>query len=127
VKDNIASMVPSPPRVVEGEVRLRESKAPSKYGVIRRYQVDPKNVDEIVTRAKRDFLPLVAHLPGFASYSILDAGKGTLVTVSGFTTKSGPEESTKAAASFVKEHFASLAPTAPEVTSGEIKVLERAS
>jgi hypothetical protein len=119
-------MVPSPPHVIEGEVRLREINAPVKYGVIRRYQVDPKNVDQIVSRAKGGFLPQVTHLPGFASYSILDAGNGTLVAISGFTTPSGAAESTKVAASFVKEHLAALVPSAPEVTSGKVKLLERA-
>ena len=126
VKENIASMLPNPPRVVEGEVRLREIKEPPKYGVIRRYQVDLKNIDQIVTRAKSGFLPLVTHLAGFATYSILDAGKGTLVTLSGFTTQSGAAESTKAAANFVKEQLASLVPSSPEVTSGEVKLMERA-
>ena len=126
VKENIASMLPTPPHVLEGEVRLREIKEPPKHGVIRRYQIDPKNVDQIVTRAKNGFLPLVTHLPGFATYSILDAGKGTLVTLSGFTTSSGPAESTKAAASFVKEHLGALVPNAPEVTSGEVRLMERA-
>jgi hypothetical protein len=68
----------------------------------------------------------VTHLPGFATYSVLDAGKGTLVTLSGFTTSSGAAESTKAAATFVKEHLAALVPNAPEVTSGEVKLMERA-
>ena len=75
---------------------------------------------------RRGFLPLVTHLPGFASYGMLDAGKGTLVTISGFTTSSGSAESTKAAAKYVKEHLAALVPGAPEVTSGEVKLLERA-
>jgi hypothetical protein len=126
VKENIASMLPNPPRVVDGDVRLREIKEPPKYGVIRRYQVDPKNIDQIVTRAKNGFLPLVTHVPGFATYSVLDAGKGTLVTLSGFTAPSGAAESTKAAAAFVKEHLASLVPSPPEVTSGEVKLMERA-
>lgn len=126
IKENIAPMIPSPPRVIEGEVRLREIKEPAKFGVIRRYQVDPKNVDQIVASAKSGFLPLVTHLPGFASYSMLDGGKGTLVTISGFTTSSGSAESTKAAANYIKEHLAPLVPKAPEVTSGEVKLLERA-
>jgi hypothetical protein len=126
IKENIASLVPSPPQVIEGEVRLREIKERAKYGVVRRYQVDPKNVDKIVGSAKSGFLPLVTHLPGFASYAILDAGKGTLVTISGFTTSSGSAESTKAAATYIKEHLAALVPNAPEVTSGEVKLLERA-
>jgi hypothetical protein len=126
IRENIASMIPSPPRVVEGEVRLRETKDVAKFGVLRRYQVDPKNVDKIIASAKTGFLPLVTHLPGFASYSMLDAGSGTLVTISGFTTSSGSTESTKAAASYIKEHLAPLVPSAPEVTSGEVKLLERA-
>jgi len=126
IKENIASLIPSPPQVVEGAVRLRELKDSPKYGVIRRYQVDEKNIDQIVTRAKNGFLPLVTKLPGFASYSILGAGKGTLLTTSGFTAFSGAAESTQAAAKFVKEHLASLVPKPPEVTSGEVKLFERA-
>jgi hypothetical protein len=57
IKENIASLVPSPPQVIEGEVRLREIKERAKYGVVRRYQVDPKNVDKIVGSAKSGFLP----------------------------------------------------------------------
>ncbi len=108
------------------ELRLREIKEPPKYGVIRRYKVDPKNIDQIVTRAKSGSLPLVTHLPGFASYSILDAGKETLVTLSGFTAQSGAAESTKAAATFVKENLSSLVPNPLKITSGEIKIMERA-
>lgn len=126
VKENIASMLPNPPRVLEGQVRLREIKEPPKYGVIRRYQVDPKDIDQIITRARSGFLPLVTHLPGFATYSILDAGKGTLVTLSGFTAQVGAAESTRAAATFVREHLSSLVPSPPEVTSGEVKLTERA-
>src|SRR5262249_17801506 len=126
IKENIASLVPSPPHVIEGVVRLREIKESPKYGVIRQYQVDEKNVDQIVTRAKNGFLPLVTNLPRFASYWILSAGKGTLRTVGGFTSFSGTAESTQAAAKFVKEHLASLVPKPPEVTSGEVKLFERA-
>jgi hypothetical protein len=85
---------------------------------------DRRGVEQIVTAQT---LPLVTHLPGFATYSILDAGKGTLVTLSGFTTSSGAAESTKAAATYVKEHLAELVPSAPEVTSGEVKLMERAA
>jgi hypothetical protein len=127
VKENIASMLPTPPRVVEGEIRVREIKEPPKYAVMRHYQVDPKNVDKIVASAKTGFLPLVTNLPGFATYSMLDAGKGTLVTLSGFITPNGAAESTKAAATYIKEHpSARWCPRLPEVTSGEVKLLERA-
>jgi hypothetical protein len=83
-------------------------------------------MDKILASAKSGFLPLVTHLPGFASYSMLDAGHGALATISGFTTPSGSDESTKAAAKYIKEHLAPLVPTPPEVITGEVKLLERA-
>ena len=122
VKENIASMLPTPPRVVAGAVRVRELKAEPKYGVIRQYQVDPKNIEQIVTRARSGFVPLVSQLPGFATYSILDAGKGMLVTLSGFTSQAGAAESTKAAATFVNKELTSLVPKAPEITSGDVRL-----
>ncbi len=125
IKENIAPMLPTPPQVFAAVVRVREFKDQPKYGVMRRYQVDPKNVEQIVDRAKSGFIPLVSHLPGFASYSILDAGNGTLVTLSGFTTQSGAADSIKAAASFVKENLSALMPNPPEVTSGEVRVMVR--
>jgi imidazolonepropionase-like amidohydrolase len=93
--------------------------------VIRRYQIDPKNMKQVIERAKSGFVPLVSHLSGFASYSILDAGHGTLATMRGFTTRSGSDESIKAAATFIKENLSSLVPKPPEVTSGEVKVMVR--
>lgn len=127
VKENIASMLPTPPQVLECEVRLREIKGKPQYGVIRHYQVDAKNMGEIVSRAKSGFVPLVNKLPGFAAYTILDAGKGVLVTISGFTTKAGAEESTKKAAEWVKENLKQLVPNPPEVTAGEVRVMARAT
>jgi Antibiotic biosynthesis monooxygenase len=127
VKENIAPLLPSPPRVLEGKVRLREIKEQPKYGVIRRYRVAPKDVEELVTRARSGFLPLLAHLPGFASYSILDGGSGTLVTLSGYTAQAGADESTRAAATFVKEHLGPLVQSPPEVTLGEVRLTASAA
>src|SRR5262249_55678267 len=126
VKEHIASMVPGPPIVLEGTIRLREVRESPRYGVIRRYRIDVKNLEQIIERARNGFLPLVTHLPGFPSYSGLDAGKGTLLTLSGFTSPAGATESTRAAATFVREHLGTLVPDAPEVTSGVVKLVERA-
>jgi hypothetical protein len=127
VKEHIASMLPTPPQVLAGEVQLREVKDKPKYAVIRHYQVDAKNMGEIVSRAKSGFVPLVNKLPGFATYTILDAGNGVLVTLSGFATKAGAEESTKKAATWVNENLKQLVPHPPEVTAGEVRVMVRAT
>jgi hypothetical protein len=94
--------------------------------VIRHYRVDPANLDALVARARNGFLPLITHLPGFATYCVLDAGGGTLVTLSGFTSSSGASESTRAAASFVREHLGPLVPDAPTVIAGAVRLAETA-
>ena len=118
VKEHIASLLPTPPHVLDGEVRVREIKGKPEYSVIRRYQVD---------RATSAFVPLVNHLPGCATYTILDAGKGVLVTISGFATRAGADDSTKKAAAWVKENLQALAPNPPEITAGKVRVIARAT
>lgn len=120
VRENIAALMPTPPTVVAGEVRLREVQGEPKHGVIRRYQIEPRNVDQIVERAREGFLPILRRVPGFASYSILDAGGGTLLTASAFASRESAAESVAAAAAWVKEHLAALVPAPPEVTNVEV-------
>jgi hypothetical protein len=124
VKENLAHLVPNAPQVTAGEARVREVNAQEelRYGVMRRYQIDSTNVDEIAARAQEGFVPIVSKLPGFASYALLDAGGGTLVTLSGFRDEASADRSTQEAASWVKENLARLVPNAPEVTRATIKL-----
>ena len=95
VKETMADLTPNPPEVTAGEVRVRELKPQEelRYGVMRRYRVDAANVDEIVRRAQAGFVPIVNQLPGFATYALLDAGGGTLVTLSGFRDEASADRS----------------------------------
>jgi hypothetical protein len=124
VKENLAHLVPSAPEVTAGEARMREVNPQEdvRYGVLRRYQIDSTNVDEIARRAQAGFLPIVTKLPGFAAYALLDAGGGTLVTLSGFRDEASADRSTQEAASWVKENLANLVPNAPEVTRAVVKL-----
>jgi quinol monooxygenase YgiN len=88
------------------------------YVAIRRYETDPKSVSEVVRRVREEFVPTVSKVPGFVSYTVLDAGNGTLATISMFQDKSGADESNRRAADFVKT-MSSLLPNAPQVTAGE--------
>lgn len=90
------------------------------HGVIRRYQIDPANVDEVVRRASEGFVPLIVKAPGLVSYSITDAGGGTALTLSVFETKEQAEGSVKLAADWVREHLSGLIPPPTSVTSGAI-------
>ena len=71
------------------------------HGVLRRYTLDAKHVDEVIRRIAEGGVPIVKAISGFVSYAILDAGHGHVVTYSVYESKTGTEESTKKAATWV--------------------------
>ena len=91
------------------------------YTSIRRYEIDPKNVDELVRRVESGFIPIISKAPGFASYAIIDAGNGVVASMSTFQDQAGAEASNRMAADWVKESLAGILPTPPLVTAGEIR------
>jgi quinol monooxygenase YgiN len=123
VRENLAELMPNPPEVTAGEVLLREvnSQEELHYGVMRRYKTDA-DVREIVRRAQSGFVPIVSKLSGFASYVIMDAGGGTVVSLSGFRDQASADKSTQEAASWVRDNLAELVPNPPEITRAEAKI-----
>lgn len=91
------------------------------YVSVRRYVTDPKSVSEIIRRVREEFVPIISKVPGFMSYTVLDAGNGTLASISSFESKSGAEESTRRAADWVKS-VSSLLPNPPQITTGDIAI-----
>jgi heme-degrading monooxygenase HmoA len=124
VKENLAELVPTPPQVISGTVRVRQVKSGEQptYGVMRRYHGVVGSVTDMASQVERGFLPIVSTVPGFASYSLIDAGDGTVVTLSAFRDRTGADASTQKAAGWIKENMAKLLPNAPEVTRAEIRV-----
>lgn len=92
------------------------------YTVIRRYTVDPANVDEIIRRAKEGFVPIISKAPGFRAYRLVRMDDGRAATVSTFDTREQGEESIKLAAGWIKENLGPLLPNPPEILAGEILV-----
>ena len=93
------------------------------YVSIRKYKLtsqDPKTRGELTRQINDLFLPQISKAPGFVSYYAVDAGSGTLATVSIFESQSGAEESNRQAADFVKKNLPALASGPPEITSGEV-------
>ena len=89
------------------------------YVTVRRYVTDSKSVNEVLKRVKAEFVPIISKVPGFVSYAVLDAGNGTITSISTFESKSGADESTRRAAEWVKT-ISSLLPNPPQVTAGDI-------
>src|SRR5690242_7429994 len=92
------------------------------FVTMRRYQLDPKAVEETVQRANAEFAPMLRQAPGFLSYWVVDGGQGQLTTISAFETRQQAEASSQQAATWVKQNLAALLPNPPTITSGEAKV-----
>jgi hypothetical protein len=90
------------------------------YVTVRRYEgvTDPS---EVIRHVNEGFLPIISEVPGFVSYSFIDAGEGVMLSTSVFEHKSGAEESTWRAGEYIGEHgLASSFPNPPQVTEGEV-------
>jgi hypothetical protein len=89
---------------------------------IRRYQ-HVTSISEVCLKISESFVPLLRRSPGFIAYYAIDAGDGTMATISIFSTKDMALESNEKAAVWLKENVADLQPEAPEITSGEVRVV----
>lgn len=92
------------------------------YASVRRYEMDPGSVDELMRRVEEGFVPIVSRAPGFIAYYALDVGDGVVASINVFEDQAGAEESDRRAADWVKENVASLLPNPPQVTAGEVIV-----
>jgi hypothetical protein len=97
------------------------------YATIRRYEgIDKVRSEEITRKAKDSLLPSISKLPGFAGYFMIDAGEGVLTSVSLFETSGQAHESTRLAATWVRENdLVGALPNTPKITAGPLIVQGR--
>ncbi len=95
------------------------------YAMIRKYQFDQVNGEEIDRKIREIFVPLLEKTPGFEAYYWLDTGEGSGASLTVFQDKTGAEESLRIAADFVREHMAGMAIGSPEVIQGEVQAQMR--
>ena len=43
---------------------------------VRKYKVDPEQMDELIRRVDESFAPRIEAMPGFVAYELLDCGNG---------------------------------------------------
>ena len=91
---------------------------------IRRYEsIDKSRKSELVKKVDEGLLPTLSELPGFHGYSLIDAGDGVMTSVSFFDTSAQADESTRIAASWLREQkLEKVLPNAPKITSGDVVV-----
>ena len=92
------------------------------YATVRRYEgVDQARTDELTKKVGETLLPSLSKLPGFESYYLIEAGNGVMSSIGFFDTSAHADESTRVAASWVREEKLETAlPNEPKITDGEV-------
>ena len=89
------------------------------YGSVRRYRIDPKNMDELVKRVP-GAVDVMSSLTGFRAYYVLRGGDDSIATLSLFSDKEAAVLSNVVAANWVKENAANLVSSAVDTVTGEV-------
>ena len=90
------------------------------YGSVRRYRIDPKNMDELVKRVP-GAVDLMSSLTGFRAYYVVRGGDDdSIATLSLFSDKEAAVLSNVVAANWVKENAADLVSSAVDTVTGEV-------
>jgi len=91
------------------------------FAVVRHYHFKKEDGEKIDRLVQDGFVPLIKKARGFIRYYWLDTGEGEGASFGVFTDQAGADESIQLAASFVKEHMATLLVQKPEVIEGAVK------
>jgi hypothetical protein len=89
------------------------------YAAVRRYE-GIKDDSEAGRLVGETFVPLLQGVSGFVAYYWIDAGDGTMASLSVFDDKAGADESVKLAHQWIEDNAPGLFPNPPRVTEGEV-------
>ena len=92
------------------------------HATVRRYEgIDQTKKDELTRKVAESLMPTLSKLPGFHGYYLIEAGNGVFTSVGLFDTSAEGDESTRVAASWVRdEKLETILPNPPKVTAGEV-------
>jgi hypothetical protein len=89
------------------------------YAAVRRYE-GIKDDAEAARLVAESFIPQLEHVPGFIAYYWIDAGAGTMASLSVFENKDGADASVELAHEWIVANAPDLFPNPPQVTEGEV-------
>jgi hypothetical protein len=94
------------------------------YATIRRYEgIDKNRTAELSKKVDETLLPRLSEMPGFRSYHLIEADNGVMSSIDFFDTSAQADESTRVAATWVRdEKLETALPNPPRVTGGEVIV-----
>ena len=92
------------------------------FATIRRYDgVDQNRTVELTGKVNETLVPKLSNLQGFKGYYMIEAGNGIISSLGIFETSEQVEESTKLAASWIRDEKLETAfPNPPKITSGKV-------
>ena len=98
------------------------------HATVRRYDgIDQSRRDELIKNVGEVLVPRLSELPGFTGYYLIESGNGVMSSIGFFDTPAQAEESTRVAASWVRdEKLETALPNPPKVTDGEVILREEA-
>jgi hypothetical protein len=94
------------------------------YATVRRYEgIDTNRTAELSKKVDESLLPRLSEMPGFKSYHLIEANNGVMSSIDFFDTSAQADESTRVAATWVRdEKLQTALPNPPTVTGGEVIV-----
>lgn len=94
------------------------------HATVRRYEgIDRTRTDELVKKVGETLVPRLSELPGFSGYYLIEAGDGVMSSIGFFDTPAHADESTRIAATWIREEkLESALPNPPKITDGEVLV-----
>lgn len=92
------------------------------YATVRRYEgIDKNRTDELTKKVDESLMPRMSNLPGFGGYFLIEAGEGVMTSINLFETSDQAHESTRVAATWIREENLETAlPNTPKITAGEV-------
>ena len=92
------------------------------FATIRRYDgIDQARTLELARKIEDSLVPKLSKLEGFKGYYLIEAGNGVMSELGLFERPEQSDESTKVAASWVRDEKLETAfPNAPKITTGKV-------
>jgi hypothetical protein len=90
------------------------------YAVVRTYRAGAEIADVLIGNAA-DVKRVMSAIEGFKAYYLVRTAEGA-VSFSVYEDAAGAEESTRAAASWIRENLPTIAGVSPQVSGGEVVV-----
>jgi hypothetical protein len=94
------------------------------HATVGRYEgVDETRRDELKKKVDEALIPRLSKLPGFSSYYLVEAERGVMTSISLFDSQEHADESTRLAASWIREEkLEGALPNPPKITFGKVIV-----